>query len=368
MSYQGVKISPIFGIKRLHLQQTKRCIHLAKDDDLLETKTEKMKLYNENEAIEIMNKLCQDKKPFIFFISYDKTQTYIAEINKVDNGEVWYNFCGRTNKVITQTEKIQSTEWKVFAESFDKYTKAFNVVHSNIMYGNSFLTNLTRETKISTNLTLEQIFIKSKAPYKLYVKDKFCVFSPEIFVKINNGKIRSYPMKGTISADIENAIETIMKDEKEMAEHATIVDLIRNDIGMVANNIEVTKYRYVDRIETNKGAVYQTSSEISGDICSSMKNKLGSLLFKLLPAGSITGAPKKKTMEIIAKAEGYERGFYTGVMGIFDGENTDSAVMIRFVEDKEGEKVYKSGGGITCNSDPKKEYEEVIKKIYVPIC
>ncbi|MDO4779746.1 MAG: aminodeoxychorismate synthase component I [Bacteroides sp.] len=327
-----------------------------------------MKLYSENEAIERMNRLCAEKKPFIFFISYDKTQTYIEEIDDVNSAEVWYNFCGKTNKADTESENIKKIEWKVYTESFSNYTKAFEVIHRNIMYGNSFLTNLTRKTKVSTNLTLEQIFLHSKAPYRLYVKDKFCVFSPEIFVRINKGIIRSYPMKGTISADINNAVDTIMKDEKEMAEHATIVDLIRNDIGMVANNIEVTKYRYIDKIVTNKGAVYQTSSEISGEIDLKLKDKLGSVLFRLLPAGSITGAPKKKTMEIIAEAEGYERGFYTGVMGIFDGENTDSAVMIRFIENIEGEKVYKSGGGITCNSDPQKEYEEVIDKIYVPIC
>lgn len=90
-------------------------------------------------------------------------------------------------------------------------------------------------------------------------------------------------------------------------------------------------------------------------------------IFRLLPAGSITGAPKTKTMQIISEAETYERGFYTGVMGYFDGNNLDSAVMIRFVE-QEGDRMYfKSGGGITCRSEAQSEYHEMKQKIYVPI-
>lgn len=76
---------------------------------------------------------------------------------------------------------------------------------------------------------------------------------------------------------------------------------------------------------------------------------------------------QKKTVEILKEIEGYERGFYTGVFGIFDGKNLDSAVMIRFIEkDKDGNLFYKSGGGITCDSDCKSEYEEMIDKIYLP--
>lgn len=95
---------------------------------------------------------------------------------------------------------------------------------------------------------------------------------------------------------------------------------------------------------------------------------LGDLFFQLLPAGSITGAPKMKTMQIIEEAEHYERLFYSGVMGFFDGYNLDSAVMIRFVEQlADGNMVYKSGGGITFQSNVMDEYNEMKQKIYVPI-
>ena len=89
-------------------------------------------------------------------------------------------------------------------------------------------------------------------------------------------------------------------------------------------------------------------------------------MFKLLPACSITGAPKVKTCEIIREAEKYERGFFTGVFGIFDGVKLESAVMIRFIENTSNGLVYKSGGGITCFSNAKKEYQEMIDKVYIP--
>jgi len=94
---------------------------------------------------------------------------------------------------------------------------------------------------------------------------------------------------------------------------------------------------------------------------------LGDILFSLLPAGSISGAPKAKTLEIINQAEGYNRGFYTGICGWFDGENFDSAVMIRFIEQNGENLIFKSGGGITAQSELTKEYEELIQKVYVPI-
>ena len=85
----------------------------------------------------------------------------------------------------------------------------------------------------------------------------------------------------------------------------------------------------------------------------------------LLPAGSILGAPKSKTLEIILKAENYDRGFYTGVSGWFDGQNLDSCVMIRFIEKENGKLFFKSGGGITHLSKFADEYTEMQNKIYV---
>ena len=109
------------------------------------------------------------------------------------------------------------------------------------------------------------------------------------------------------------------------------------------------------------------SSEISGNLKPEFEGKIGSIMKTLLPAGSILGAPKPKTMEIVLESEGYERGWYTGVCGWFDGKNLDSCVMIRFIEKENGILYFKSGGGITHLSKLADEYQEMKNKIYVPV-
>jgi para-aminobenzoate synthetase component 1 len=207
----------------------------------------------------------------------------------------------------------------------------------------------------------------SQARYKLLYRDKFVVFSPEIFVQIINGQIYSYPMKGTIDADIPGAKEILLNDEKEMAEHVTIVDLIRNDLSMHASDVRVEKFRYIDTLHTSNKKLLQASSRISGRLPEDYLSRLGDIIFSMLPAGSISGAPKPETLRIIREAEDGDRGYYTGIMGYFDGRDFDSAVLIRFIENREGELFYRSGGGITFLSDPEKEYQELIDKVYVPV-
>jgi para-aminobenzoate synthetase component 1 len=87
----------------------------------------------------------------------------------------------------------------------------------------------------------------------------------------------------------------------------------------------------------------------------------------MLPAGSITGTPKKSSVQIIEEVEQYKRGYYTGIFGIYDGKSLDSAVMIRFIQKEKEDFFYKSGGGITSDSNAHLEYQELIDKIYIPI-
>jgi para-aminobenzoate synthetase component 1 len=174
-------------------------------------------------------------------------------------------------------------------------------------------------------------------------------------------------MKGTIDAKIPDAKEKILSNKKEMAEHVMVVDLLRNDLNIVSKHVKVEKFRYVESIKAGSRELLQVSSKISGELEESWQDRLGSIMIKLLPAGSITGTPKKKTVEIIKEVEGYERGFFTGVFGVFDGDSLDSAVMIRFVE-RQGDKLYyKSGGGITIDSKVEDEYNELKEKVYVPV-
>jgi para-aminobenzoate synthetase component 1 len=267
----------------------------------------------------------------------------------------------------TEIAEIQKEiHFKIYPVEFEKYKEAFDYVVHQISLGNSYLTNLTFPTRIETNLSLEEIYTYSRARYKLLLEDEFVVFSPECFVKIENGIISSYPMKGTIDASIPSAEEIILADEKEMAEHITIVDLIRNDLSIVASDVHVEKFRYMEKLKTNKKSLLQVSSKIVGELKGNYHERLGDIIFSMLPAGSISGAPKKKTVEIIQNAEKLGRGFYTGVFGYYDGKNLDSAVMIRFIEQTPEGLVYRSGGGITFMSDANSEYQELIDKVYVP--
>lgn len=175
-------------------------------------------------------------------------------------------------------------------------------------------------------------------------------------------------MKGTIDAAIPNAEEILLSDPKETAEHYTIVDLMRNDLSIVSDNIQVERFKYITKIKTSQGSVLQMSSEISGNIKSSYRKKIGSIIKSLLPAGSISGAPKTKTVDIIQSIEQEPRGYYTGIAGFFDGESLDTCVLIRFIEMNENNQLYfRSGGGITSQSNIEKEYDEYFRKIYLPI-
>jgi len=310
-----------------------------------------------------MNSFAAARVPYFFLINYRADEGYIITADELDETNVRYSFHQQANK----REVPDTIHWDFKPVDYELYYKKFCYVKQQIGMGNSFLTNLTQPTTLETNLSLLQIFDYSLASYKLWLKDRFVVLSPETFVRIRNNRIQTFPMKGTIDAGLPNAADTILKDGKEMAEHATIVDLLRNDLSMVANDVHLSRYRYLDEIQTHKGKLLQVSSEITGTLLPEFSAKPGDIMFTLLPAGSICGAPKPSTLNIIEKAEGYERAYYTGVCGFFDGENLDSAVMIRFVEQTPTGLIFKSGGGITAYSDPDKEYNELIQKVYVPI-
>jgi para-aminobenzoate synthetase component I len=250
--------------------------------------------------------------------------------------------------------------------SLENYRQKFTSVQEHIRRGNTYLLNLTQPTPIESPYTLKEIYTMAHAPYKLRVRDQFVCFSPEPFITIENNTIHTYPMKGTIDASLPNAIDSILNDPKEFAEHTMIVDLLRNDLGIVARNIKVEKFRYISTIDTGNKKLHQVSSHISGLLESNWKENTGELILTLLPAGSISGTPKRKTVEIIKEIEGYDRGYFTGVFGHFDGENLYSAVAIRFIENMNGKLIYKSGGGITTESECESEYKELIDKIYIP--
>lgn len=117
-------------------------------------------------------------------------------------------------------------------------------------------------------------------------------------------------MKGTIDAKVPNAEDRILGDIKEMAEHTMVVDLLRNDLGIVSNKVKVEKFRYIDKINAGNKKLLQISSKISGHLDDNWHEKIGDILTSLLPAGSIMGTPKRKTIEILNDVEAYDRFLY----------------------------------------------------------
>lgn len=306
------------------------------------------------------------KRPFLFVVDFELTKGIFVE-NPMEQRDVLFRCPLGANQTSPLSFKGgEGTLLQAYPESYNLYRSRFDTVMDGLRRGDSFLTNLTVRTPIETPLSLEDIYHLSTSSYCICVPEKFVCFSPERFVYISDGVISTNPMKGTINAEVPNAEEVILAHKKETAEHCTIVDLMRNDLGMVAHNIRVNRFRYIDRIVSHQRDILQVSSEITGRLNDDYLAELGSILFRLLPAGSVSGAPKQSTLDIIRKAEKEPRGYYTGVFGYFDGQDFDSAVMIRYIEQEGDKKYFRSGGGITVFSNPEDEYREVIEKIYLP--
>ncbi len=298
--------------------------------------------------------------PFLFYTDFKGEKIHVYPLSDLEEQGIEYAIhqpCAPT---------VRNKKLRKQPISFSSYKEKFNRIIANIKSGNTYLLNLTQPTAITTDLTLQEIFTTANAPFKLHVKNHFVCFSPEPFIDIQNNTISTYPMKGTIDASIPHAAQHILANEKEMAEHIMVVDLLRNDLGMVAKKIRVKKFRYIQKISAGAKELLHVSSIIQGELEENWKEKLGEIIKRLLPAGSISGAPKKSTTQIIEAVEQYKREYYSGIFGVFDGNILKSSVMIRFIEKQGDQLIYKSGGGITLESDVKEEYQELLDKVYIP--
>jgi para-aminobenzoate synthetase component 1 len=309
---------------------------------------------------EQLNFYGEKKEPFFFIINYDKSEYEVTPLAELPNN-IKYNI-SENKKTIIHTQELQKLHI-----DFEEYKNKFFQLQNEIVNGNTYLANLTTLTKIKTALSLDEIYEITNARFKLSYKDKFVCFSPERFCEIKENKIFSYPMKGTINAKIPHAEQIVLKDKKELAEHTMIVDLIRNDLSIISKKVKVEKFRYCENIKAGQKELIQVSSKISGELEKDWEKRIGSILTTLLPAGSITGTPKRKTVQVLETIEKYDRGYFTGVFGIYDGTTLDSSVIIRYIEkDSNNNYMYKSGGGITSDSDVYKEYQEMCDKVYIP--
>lgn len=252
-----------------------------------------------------------------------------------------------------------------------KYVESVNEIRRRIGAGDVYQVNFTYPVEIKTEIPSWVLFAKylskNHADYAAFINSsevEVLSISPECFFRIENGeKVSSFPIKGTIKKGINQQEDQALKSElaqsrKDLAELAMIVDLIRNDIGKVANpgTVKVEKHAELFEFLT----LFHLVSTVSGKI---EKEKTIELFKSLFPGGSITGAPKISAMKIISELEEYKRNIYTGAVG-FTGLNGNAVfnIPIRTVQRVGNVLIYSTGGGITFKSDPEKEFEETLVK------
>ena len=259
--------------------------------------------------------------------------------------------------------------------SNNSYLEAIQDIKKMIANGDFYQTNLTRKffgefNKINNqkqNFDLFTKLIKSSAGnYSSFLKlnENFIISSsPELFLKIKNSKILSRPIKGTApraenkKQDQKNKI-TLKNSPKERAENLMIVDLVRNDLARIckAGSIKVKKLFNITTYQT----IHHMSSEIYGEIATNFNTF--DALKSSFPAGSMTGAPKIKAMEIAAKKEKINRGIYSGAIGYLSGNEANLSVVIRTLIIQNNKFEFQVGGAITFDSNPKSELEEIFNK------
>lgn len=315
---------------------------------------------------EQLNALGRQQKPCFFLMDFEQQAPRVWDLTQTTGEAPRFHFPGHRESDIPPTGMLP-TYLSADHVPPEVFQRAFKVVQDGLQRGDSFLTNLTFPTPIALAAGLEEVYWQSEAKYRILLPEQFVCFSPETFVTVDaNGYIESRPMKGT-AEDTPAGRAELLHSPKEVAEHATIVDLIRNDLSQVAKRVRVTDYRYFHKIATSSRGLVQTSSKIGGQLPTDWKSHLGTILATLLPAGSVSGAPKAATLEIIRRAEPGPRGYYCGIGGYFNGNSVDTCVLIRFIEKtKENTYLFRSGGGITARSNWREEYAELQAKIRIP--
>jgi anthranilate synthase component 1 len=206
------------------------------------------------------------------------------------------------------------------------------------------------------------------SPYMFYLAlDDFAVAgaSPELLVRVEAGEVAVHPIAGTRRRDADPAVDVALEeelraDEKERAEHLMLVDLGRNDVGRVSarGSVRVTQFMEVERYSHVMHLVSHVTGRLRADLTPYDALRAG------FPAGTVSGAPKTRAMQIIAEVEGQRRGVYAGAVGYigFDG-SMDTCIAIRSLTLKDGVAYAQAGGGIVADSTPEGEYHETENKL-----
>lgn len=256
--------------------------------------------------------------------------------------------------------------------TFNEYKNALTQIKEEIADGNTYEVNYTYDWDVDysgSELKLyEYLLHKQTTPYNAFFKNEYDTvlsFSPELFFELEGSHILTKPMKGTMQRgetyekDREN-IEFLKNDIKNRAENVMIVDLLRNDLGRIAKTGSVKVSKLFD-VETHK-TLHQMTSQIEADLEDDVS--LYEIFKAIFPCGSITGAPKISTMEIIDRVEKGNRNVYCGAIGIISPDRTVFSVPIRILQKSIGQNSYKYrvGGAVVWDSDIKDEWDETFTK------
>ena len=254
----------------------------------------------------------------------------------------------------------------------EEYTEKVNFIKEQIKNGITYEVNYTYPSALKTNASEIELYHyllqNQKTPYNAFLQNKYetiLSFSPELFFVKKGNKILTKPMKGTIKrgrdSDEDIALrEFLYNDLKNRTENIMIVDLLRNDLGRISNpgTVKADKLFEVEQHKT----LFQMTSEISSELKDGVS--LYDIINAIYPCGSITGAPKISTMEIIEKAEKTPREVYCGAIGYIHGDEMIFSVPIRILQKKNGETDYRydAGSAITWSSTAEDEWNETLTK------
>jgi para-aminobenzoate synthetase / 4-amino-4-deoxychorismate lyase len=316
------------------------------------------------------------------FISYEAAPGISPDLTALPPGETPLLWFGIFEKRLTlssslpeeppPTASYRADEWQS-SLSPDEYAAGVERVREYIAAGDTYQVNLTMRRTFSFNgdpyLFYRDLCRSQRAPFCAFLElERFRILSasPELFFRLCNGTLTTRPMKGTGNRgrwheDDEEAKRRLREDPKERAENLMIVDLLRNDLGMVSStgSVAVSSMFDIEPMET----IHQMTSSVT----SRLKEGTGivELFQALFPCGSVTGAPKKRTMEIIAELEKLPRGIYTGCIGfISPGAEAVFSVAIRtiVIDTEAGSGQMGIGSGVTFDSRAEDEYAECLAK------
>nr|MBP7498066.1 aminodeoxychorismate synthase component I [Bacteroidales bacterium] len=304
--------------------------------------------------------LTKPKYPLVRFCLFKKQETEIIKTTKLlFNQSVFSDINYELKKLRLNISKAA-------------YLETINKIKDYIRKGDSYQVNFTLKTLFDFKGDISNFFFKmlftQSAAYSAFINnqnDFILSLSPELFFKRTEGEVFCLPMKGTVKRG-KNIIEDnknrkfLFSSEKNRAENVMIVDLIRNDLSKLlkTGQVKAEKLFSIEKYET----VFQMVSAVRA--VSKDNISLKDIFLNLFPCGSVTGAPKLRTMEIINKYEKTTRGIYTGAIGIVSKEKDIFNVPIRtiIINKQTGKGEMGIGGGIVSDSNPEDEYNEAILK------